>query len=98
MLSLLGAADAALTTARPGFQVPPTNELFDLPCIVNLHLGSLNLCINKTVNVRHNKAPTPPLRRRRLSLFLAGSGKIAFSSTTRTDSNGNSLVMLRVGS
>jgi F-type H+-transporting ATPase subunit a len=49
MLALAGGAAGLLGAARAGFKVPPTNELFDLPCIVNLHAGSLNLCINKTV-------------------------------------------------
>ncbi len=48
MLAVAGAG-AGLLAARAGFEVPPPKELFDLPCIVNLHLGGLNLCINKTV-------------------------------------------------
>jgi F-type H+-transporting ATPase subunit a len=49
MVAAVGTAGTLLASARAGFKVPPTNELFDLPCLVNLHLGSLNLCINKTV-------------------------------------------------
>jgi F-type H+-transporting ATPase subunit a len=41
----------ALLGARPGFQqeLPTTNDLYEWPCLVNIKIGGLNLCINKVV-------------------------------------------------
>ena len=38
-----------ILAAQPGFQPPSVNELFNWPNIVTLHLGPLNLGINRTV-------------------------------------------------
>ncbi len=47
---MVGAVTGVLA-ARPGFQesLPTTNDLYQWPCIVNIHIGGLNLCINKVV-------------------------------------------------
>jgi F-type H+-transporting ATPase subunit a len=45
LIALLGVA------SRPGFrsELPTTNELYNWPCLVNIKIGGLNLCINKVV-------------------------------------------------
>lgn len=45
----LAAISGLAVAARPGFEVPPQKELFEFRCIWGLHIGGLNLCINKVV-------------------------------------------------
>jgi F-type H+-transporting ATPase subunit a len=35
--------------ARGGFHVPSTDEIYQWPCLVDFHLGGVNLCINRVV-------------------------------------------------
>jgi F-type H+-transporting ATPase subunit a len=44
-----GAVAILLGSGRAGFHVPPQSELFEFRCIWPLHVGGVNLCVNKVV-------------------------------------------------
>jgi F-type H+-transporting ATPase subunit a len=48
---VLSALVSVLGAPRPGFgeSLPTTDELYNWPCLIDLKIGGLNLCINKVV-------------------------------------------------